>query len=253
MNKKYVDPNKRHYFDKLRPAQYKDVFANLGKTHKITMWEKGNEDAIEEMTFVRYDFELKRFFLAYQTSFFNKLKGCSLEDKIIGFRFNIDRYQYFSVSKLGYDREEGQYYFDIIEDVYIAQQRKNYRLNADRGITIELVIGHHVLRCNDISAGGTSILVPDAIDENFAEGQEYKGCPLTFNDKTYVIDKIKLVKRFKNEDSERTGAVFYGVQFMAFDPAAEEALALQINNEARAKEIRKKMAEMKGQKAEGQK
>lgn len=248
MNNK-ADPNKKHYFDKIEINDLSDVLSNMPKSHILSLWEKGkNEEIIEEFGFVSYDSSLKRIFLEYNKGLLSKLKGSSLEEKSIGFRFNLDRLQYFSVSKLFYDKDKGLYFFDITSDVYLAQQRKNYRLNSDGNINIELVIGHHVLRCLDISAGGTSILVPSQLFSQFNEGQEYENCPLTFNDDTYVIDKIKLVKKFETDDAKEAGAVCYGIQFVKFEPAAEESLALKINSEARAKEIRKKMAEFNARK-----
>jgi c-di-GMP-binding flagellar brake protein YcgR len=116
---------------------------------------------------------------------------------------------------------------------------------ANQYNSIQFKIEDSVFEALDISAGGTSIVVPEEQQSQYPKGRIFEDCTLRFNKKNFTIKNARIAGAWerKDNDGELLPEIKLGIAFEDLPPDVEEALFKHINTEARLEEVRKKMAQ----------
>jgi hypothetical protein len=238
---KQYDPNKKYYFETVKPDQLSELMNAFQKSNAfVELWLKGNEDRAEAFDIIEVDSKLSRLYLKLQGNFLARFSGSLLLDQEILLKVTVDSLIYFTSGVFQEDEEKKLPYFDFKQTIYISQQRQNYRLTADKNNSIQLKIDDRIFDGLDISAGGSSFLIPESIETEFPMGHIFKNVILRFNNKNFNIMEVKVAKTWINCDRKGpTGEVKVGLQFIKFSEKIEPELFKHINTEARAEEMRK--------------
>ncbi len=239
------DPNKKHYFDEVALQEMKDLMPTLIESKaEVNIWEQGKHEDVEFYKCTSGDEESMQLFLENQGGFLSKLTGSSLKDKDVFIKFTIGKMQYFTTSLLQQDETSKDYILTFDRKVYKSQQRSNYRLMFSSSVTIQFKIDDEVFDGLDISAGGTSIEVPESEADRFAKDKEFSECQLRLNTFKTDIAQCKVAGSWVAKDSlgQPNGNIKLGIAFLNVDKKTEEKLFQEINSEARAEEMRKMMA-----------
>lgn len=244
------DPNKKHYFSPVPKEEVSSAMSKMVEEKSIVrIWFQGkSEKEVEEFDCVKFDDSSFTLFLKMKGGLLSKFSSSKLIDKDIFVKVGEGKFQYFTTSILRQNKEDKTYYVKLSRDVYKTQQRSNYRLMANSFNKIQLKIDDdRVLDGLDISAGGTSFLIPEDDLEAFPKEHYFNDCTLKFNRLSFKIPKVRVAGHWENKDSlgEYTGQYKVGVAFEGLTSETEEALFKHINGEARAEEMRKKLQEMK--------
>lgn len=244
---KQKDPNKKHYFDKVSKEEQVGAFETMNKAGvEVTVWCKGeNEDQAENFEILTYDKDNGLFKLESKGGFLQKLTGSPHANKDILVKIPFNKVHYFTSTHLYYDKITKEYSFKLEETVYISRQRSNYRLMANQYNKIQFKIDDAVFDALDISAGGTSIVVPEEQKDQYPKGQIFEDCTLRFNRENFNIKNARIAGAWerKNKDGDLLPEVKLGIAFENLPADVEEALFKHINSEARLEEVRKKMAQ----------
>lgn len=239
-----TDANKKHYFTTIPKAETISFLSRATDDERIvSLWQKGQtQDDVEEYRFVRFDEKNMAIILEPMGGFLSKLAGTDLLYKEVFFKINFETINIFSYSTLK-KNDSGKYELRILNDVYKSQKRSNYRLLAGRHVTLQFKIQDVVYDALDISAGGTSIMVDTIKKDLFAKNSVHKDCRLRINRAQFDIPFVKIVGQWEqfHRDGNPTGQMKLGIAFTDLPERTEEELFKEINSEARAEEIRKKM------------
>lgn len=239
------DPNKKHYFDQLPLAEAKELVPMLIEAGaEVNIWEQGKHEDVEFYKCNGGDGDALKLFLENQGGFLSKLTGSSLKDKDVFIKITHAKFQYFTTSLLEQDNTTKNYILTFDRDIFKSQQRSNYRLMASSNVTIQFKMDDEVFDGLDISAGGTSIEVPESEAERFAKDKTFTECQLRLNSFKTDISQCKVAGSWVAKDSlgQPNGNVKLGIAFIEVDKKSEEKLFQEINSEARAEEMRKMMA-----------
>ncbi|MFT6070913.1 MAG: c-di-GMP-binding flagellar brake protein YcgR [Bacteriovoracaceae bacterium] len=239
------DPNKKHYFDEVPLQEMKNLMPTLiDSKAEVNIWEQGKHEDVEFYKCTSGDEEGLKLFLENQGGFLSKLTGSSLKDKDVFIKITIGKMQYFTTSLLQQDETSKDYILTFDRKVFKSQQRSNYRLMCSSSVTIQFKIDDEVFDGLDISAGGTSIEVPESEAERFAKDKEFTECQLRLNSFKTDIAQCKIAGSWVAKDSlgQPNGNIKLGIAFLNVDKKTEEKLFQEINSEARAEEMRKMMA-----------
>lgn len=239
------DPNKKHYFDQVpkeEVAAWVPELIEVGA--EVNIWEKGKHEDVEFYKTNGGDGENLKIFLENQGGFLSKLTGSSLKDKEVFIKIVLGKFQYFSTSVLEQDESSKAYILTFDRDVFKSQQRSNYRLMASANVTIQFKVDDEVFDGLDISAGGTSIEVPESEADRFEKGKEFSDCMVRLNTFKTEIAGCKIAGSWVAKDSlgQPNGNIKLGIAFLNVNKKTEEKLFQEINSEARAEEMRKMMA-----------
>lgn len=252
MNTK-VDPNKKHYFTRLKGDALASTLQQV-KTESpiITIWMKGFENRSEEFKILEIGNSNgnTKLILDRQCSLINKLTKPFFLNKDVFVKFKTEKFQYFTTSILKFDEESLFFSIEILDDFFKGQQRKDYRLQANQLNTICITINETTFACLDISAGGTSFIIKKEMEEQFSKGKEFSKVKLYFNKKNFFIPLIKVCGVWDLKESEKNtipeelkNGVKLGIQFLKMPPETDEELCKHVNTESRAEEVWKLLRE----------
>lgn len=242
-----VDPNKRYYFSPVANEEIDEILNQLlEQKSKIVIWEKGKgEEEIETYTPVGYEKNEKKLSLKIEGSFLFKLAGSSLINKNILIKTELERLYFFTSGMLRFDDKTANYYIVLNEQLLRSQRRSNYRIEASKNNTINITIEKKTYSGLDISAGGSSFIIDNSIDDHFEKGKQFEKCKVSFNQVDYKIPVIEVAGVWELERSSDKKTVLkskIGIKFLDMPLPMEEALSRQINQEARKEEIRKSIS-----------
>lgn len=245
------DANKKYYFTQIFQDEVESFLSRAVKDQAVaTIWQKGQEkDDVEEFTVKSFTKERMTLTLDFNASILSKLAGAKNKDKKVLIKITYGPVYIFSNSTLVKDPNSDFYFIEMNNDVFKSQQRSNYRLNANRYIKIQFKIDNEVFDALDISAGGTSFIVPIEMKERFAKGKSFENCVIRFANTNFELPIVKIAGTWDHEYKDAEGNIVQGlklgVAFSELPKNIEENLFLQINLEARGEEIRKKALEKK--------
>lgn len=246
------DANKKYYFS-TASAQEKISFLSGACTDKLSaeVWKKGQDkDQVEEFEIISYDKLTHRLSLKFNGGLLSKLTGSKNRDQDVLLKISYGPIYIFTSTILKLDTAKDEYYAIINQDIYKSQQRTNYRLMANKFVKIQFKISQVVHDALDISAGGTSFLVPASEIEKFKKGAIHEDCIIRLANFNYNIPQAKIAGFWEQEFHDAQGNIVegykIGIAFVDLPKKTEEELFLSINTEARGEEIRKKSLEKKG-------
>jgi hypothetical protein len=244
------DPNKKHYFAEVDPAEYAEI-CNKAIQEKIEVlaWEQGKSDKdVEKYTINSFAADKYQVTLESAGGFLSKLSSSKLVDKDIFIKIGSGKFQFFTTTIFTQNEETKEYQFLLNRSVFKTLQRQNYRLMASQHIRIQFRIDEDTLHNGlDISAGGTAFIINKEDEERYQKGTVFKDCKLGLNNAKFDIPTVKVAGSWPVKDIEGnvTDEVKVGVAFEDISDDTEEEMFKAINGEARAEEMRKKMLEKK--------
>lgn len=243
---KNIDPNKKHYFSSIEEADL-SFMADLAMKEKmpVKVWAQGKDKEAEEYEPASFDAKTKTLFLKSKSGgLMSLLSNSKLVDKEVFIKVGKEKFQWFSVTQLKYNKESKIYHVTFSHEVYRSQQRSNYRLPASSTIVIQFKIGDEVFDGLDISAGGISFAIPGDDKDKFQKDMRFENCILLFNRKKFEIPASRVAgiwdHKMRNNDAK---FLKIGIAFEKLSDSQEEELFKHINSEARAEEMRKQIAE----------
>jgi len=237
------DPNKRHYFKKVKPGEVDAVFQGLAAEYlNITVWIKGKEDKSESFKIKDYCPKQKKLSFTHKGGVLKSIFNSSLLNLKILFKISMGRQHYFGSSHLSKEKHGPEYFILVGQEVFCGQQRSNYRLEASDKVKIQFKIGSIVFDGLDISAGGLSLLASAEHHDLLFENSIFKNCLLRLAKTNYDIPLAKKSSFAKEEcsDDDNEYQIKVGFKFVDLPKDVEEKLFKAINSEARGEEIRKK-------------
>jgi hypothetical protein len=246
MNKK-TDPNTKHYFQitnekELALAIQENLVAKAEL--KLTLWEKGEEEKdAENYTISGFDAQKKILNISSTGKLLATITGSSKTGKMILLKIPINnKTNFFTGGLLQYHKETLSYSVHIEQDIFISQQRSNFRLNANNVIQIQFKLNSIVYDAIDISVGGTSFKVKKANLEKFAKGQIFEDCTLRFDRKNYHIPKVLISSLLPilDDSGKPTDDIKIGIAFKDLNSNMADELNVKIQVEARGDEMKKK-------------
>jgi hypothetical protein len=246
MNKKN-DPNTKHYFQitnekELAAAIQENLRAKAEL--KLTLWEKGEEEKDAEIYSISGFDALKKFLKITPTGkLLTTITGSPKTGKLILVKIPINnKTNFFTGGPLQYHRETLSYSVHIEQDIFISQQRSNFRLNANNVIQIQFKLNNIVYDAMDISVGGTSFKIANTNLDEFAKGQIFDDCTLRFDRKNYHIPKaiISSLMPILDDSGKPTDDIKIGIAFKDLHSNVVDELNIKIQVEARGDEMKKK-------------
>lgn len=244
-----TDANKKHYFSEL---ESKDLVEIIGKSIEdnveIKLWQEGKSETDVE-TYVAKDIvkENLNITLEPQGGLLSKLFSSKLLGKNVFVKIGGGKFQFFGTASFSQDSKK-EYKLKFTSNLFKTQQRSNYRLQASHQVRIQFRINENTVHdCLDVSAGGTSFVIPNTLLEYYPKDREFSECRVGVNSFVMDIPGAKIVGQWpyqdrNNEDAEETKI---GIAFTNMGKNDEEELFKAINSEARAEEMRKKLQKMK--------
>jgi hypothetical protein len=246
MNKK-VDPNTKHYFQiasEMELAEALHSKFNGKKDLQITVWEKGEEEKDAEIYhLIEFDSSKKILTINPTGKLITNILGSSKTGKIILLKIPIDsKTNYFTGGILSFNRENLSYSVQIQQDIFISQQRSNFRITANNVIQIQFKIDNIVYDALDLSIGGTSFQIAVANEHGFTKGQIFEDCTLRFDRKNYHIPKARIssLMPILDDAGKATFQLKVGIAFLDLHQKISEELNIKIGIEARGDEMTKK-------------
>ncbi|MAF78338.1 MAG: hypothetical protein CME63_10055 [Halobacteriovoraceae bacterium] len=244
------DPNKRHYFTEVPANEALEVLRKaIQDKVEVKIWEEGkSEEEVETYLAVQVDEKTLLTNLEHQGGLLSKLFTSKLVGKQVFLKIGSGKFQFFSTADFKQDKSTKSYQFKLTSPLFKTQQRSNYRLQASSQVRIQFRVSEEVLHdALDISAGGTSFIIPKEEQDSYAKGTNFTGCRLGLNSHKFDIPTATVVGQWpaeapKGSDEE---LVKIGISFTGLSKDAEEELFKVINSEARAEEMRKAIMERK--------
>ena len=177
------DPNKRHYFTEVPGNEALEVLRKaIADKVEIKVWEEGkSEEEVETYLALEVDPKTLETSLEHQGGLLSKLFTSKLVGKSIFIKIGSGKFQFFSTAKLSQNNKSKHYVFNLSAPLFKTQQRSNYRLHASSQVRIQFRLSEEILHdALDISAGGTSFIVPKEEQDTYSKGTSFKGCRLIF-------------------------------------------------------------------------
>ncbi|MBT3584563.1 MAG: PilZ domain-containing protein [Halobacteriovoraceae bacterium] len=239
-----VNANKMHYFETLKKEDRDEVIQKeVDSKTPFICWLKGKEKKAETFEPSHYEIASSTIYLEAKGGMLKSITGSSLKDKDVLVKIPSKDLIYFTTGPFKYDKESKKYYLQLKHDFYISQQRRDYRLNCNSFIKLQLKVDDEVFEVMDVSAGGASYSAGNDNLTRFEVGKEFKICRLRINRFQCDIPLVKVVKCWpiKDDKGEPSGDTAFAVSFSGLDKKTDEELCREINGEARADEIRRKV------------
>ncbi|MGZ3788291.1 MAG: hypothetical protein ACXVLQ_07190 [Bacteriovorax sp.] len=241
------DPNKRHYFQEVTPAEFTEsilMHCKLEGALPLTVWEKGEpEEQAELYTAIDYYSGPKIIKLKPTGKLVTKITGSLKAGKQVLVKVPIeDKINYFTGGRLKFHPEDLTYSLEIQQDIFRSQQRGNFRLSASEVIPIQFKIDEQVFDALDISTGGTSFIIDQSDSQRFPKGKLFKECTLRFDRKNYYVPlaQIAIQIPLADETGRPNGRIKVGISFKELPRKTEDELYIKISTEARGEEMKKK-------------
>ena len=246
MNKK-TDPNTKHYFQITTASDLSQILHQKIDNKKeilLQLWEKGQEEKDSETYEIYgFDFVTKVLKLKPIGKFLSTITGSVKTGKQILLKIPIDdKTNYFTGGLLQFHKENLSYSVQIQQDIFISQQRSNFRLNANNVIQIQFKMNNIVYDALDLSIGGTSFKISTINDEQLKKNEIFKECILRFDRKNYLIPEAKIssISPIIDEDGKKTDFIKIGIAFLNLNQKIAEELNVKISVEARGEEMKLK-------------
>jgi len=245
------DANKKYYFTQIDQDEAKSFLAKAVKDKQVAaIWQKGQDkDSVEEFEILSFEPAQMKLELNFKANLLAKIAGSKNRDAEVLVKITFGSLYIFTNSTLIFNKEKDNYSVLINRDIFKSQQRSNYRLMANRFIKIQFKVDNEVFDALDISAGGTSFIVPAQMKERFAKELTFQGCVLRLAGVNYTIPEVKIAGTWDSEYKDASGNIMEGIKigisFIDLPKKIEEDLFLSINTEARGVELRKKAAAAK--------
>lgn len=245
-NKK--DPNKKHYFQSATCEEFAEtmqMFCSLDKPFPLTVWEKGEDEQKAELYIAtEYHSSSKIIKMKPTGKLATKIMGSQKAAKEVLVKIPIEnRINYFTGGNFKFHPEDLSYSLEINQEIFMSQQRENFRLNASASIPIQFKINEQVFAALDISTGGTSFAIDEDNKSSFPKGSVHKECTLRFDRKNYYVPLAKVAALLPLTDEEGNkidGKIKVGIAFKDLPKKTEEELYIKISTEARGEEMKKK-------------
>jgi hypothetical protein len=243
INKK-KDPNERHYFTEVSAKETSEVFKMAIEDQiEFKIWEEGkSEDEIENFIPKSYDPKNHIIYLTAHRSILSKFFNSKLVGKSVFLKIGSGKFQFFSTGHFSQKPGTKEYLFTFTSPLFKTQQRSNYRLMRNPYVKIQFRVSEKLLfEALDISAGGTSFLVPKDDEILYAKGTEFTNCRLGLNQYKFDIPKARVMGQWPLDIQpfDDVDMIKIGIGFIDLSKAVEEELFKIINSEARATEMRK--------------
>jgi hypothetical protein len=246
MNKK-VDPNTKHYFQITSEKYLSQVLREkLEKKNEIlaTVWEKGQDEKEAEIYTVRsFISDTKNLSLKPTGQLLKTLTGSQKTGKQVLVKIPIDsKTNYFSGGILLFEREHLSYSIQLLQEIFVSQQRSNFRLNANNVIQIQFKMNNKVYDALDISIGGTSIKINKTNSEQLSKDNIFEDCILRFDRTNYHIPKARVssIMPILDDNGQETDHLKIGLAFLELSESISDELNVKITVEARGDEMKKK-------------
>lgn len=246
MNKK-VDPNTKHYFQVTSEKELAEVLSNKLLKHvevEITVWEKGEDEKNAEIYLLKnFSAQTKTFNISPTGKLITTITGSVKTGKHILLKIPVDdKTNYFTGGILNFHKENLSYSIQINNEIFLSQQRSNFRLNASNVIQIQFKINQIVFHALDLSIGGTSFEIADTDLDQFTKGQIFEECALRFDRKNYHIPKAQVASLMPvlDENGKKTNKFKVGIAFIDLHHKVKDELHVKISVEARGDEMKKK-------------
>ena len=242
------DPNKKYYFTSVRSSEERiSVVQKFHQGQSFILWERGRKKGpVEEFSFEKSEQSSSlTVYLSPKGNFFHRLLGSKLVGKEVFFWTEIRSLRYFSFSVLEARTSSsdplGAPFYLKFDDLYVAQKRKNYRLDVSDGEE-QVFLGWkgELFPVKDISVGGLSIFLSEKRFCLFEGYKEISGVFLSFRGEEFPITRIRVLKVLRR--SGPVDGVEVRIKFEGIDHEVEEKLVRQILEEAQAREILKSMS-----------
>ncbi len=239
------DPNQKHYFSQLDPKLFDQTMKEITQSnHEIEIWQKGkDEEKTEKFQIIKYVPAAKKFLIQPSGSIWNKLKPSDLTNQEVLIKMSVQSVKYLTNSVLKLDLKNVEYFIEIKNTIFIAQQRRGFRLSASKYVKLRLTINNQFFDCLDVSIGGASFWAKEEARQEFPANFIFKDVTLEINRKKFNIPRIQILKILHTgEDTAmaiRPGMIKIAIKFPELPIATEEALCLALNDEARSEEIRR--------------
>tara|TARA_B100000925_G_C22009718_1_gene475648 strand:+ start:4983 stop:5783 length:801 start_codon:yes stop_codon:yes gene_type:complete len=238
-----IDPNKRYYFRKLDLLERKKFFKKLKiKKGSLSLWSKGyDESDLENFSITKVSDNESTLFLEKKSKFLKKFFRSLLSDSDVLVKVTEGRKFYFFEAHLKH-KNKNQYELTSSEDIYVSQQRKNYRLSSGAFVKIKVQVDNKLFSGSDISAGGCAFIIPKELEEIFDMTSLLSSLKVSLNRQIFEVPKARITKKTDVILKEVPDKEFFkvSIEFLKLPKATEEELRRVINNEARGLEIRHK-------------
>lgn len=248
---KTVDPNKKHYFDRVTKDELKSIGDQLAKEEaEVTVWIKGaSEDDVETFSCTGFTPESLTFDIEQKKSgLFSKLLKSNKIDKEVFVKIENFKSYIFATTVLNYDKDKKHYTITLKTQIYKTLQRQNYRLSADSQNTIQIKLSEGVIYDGlDISAGGMSFMIPATRIDEYQKDKVFNNSTVRFNRERFNIEETKVAGLWPIGRSINEEVDFYkvGLAFSKMSLIVEESLFKHINSIARVQEMTKALSEKK--------
>lgn len=245
------DPNKKHYFQVASHEEFAEsmlMHCTLESSPPLTIWEKGeDEEAAEIYEAIEYYPNPKIIKLRPTGKLMTKITGSTKSGKQVLVKIPVEeKINYFTGGRLKFNQEDLTYTVEIQQDIYKAQARGNFRLQASDVIPIQFKIDEQVFDALDISVSGTSFIIDPAESERFVKGKLFTECTLRFDRKNYHVPIAQIAVQIPLAD----GRLKIGIAFKDLPRKTEDELYIKISTEARGEEMKKKFDTILSKKAE---
>jgi hypothetical protein len=246
MNNK-TDPNTKHYFQIAQVKEFSDTIHEKlfnAKELKLTLWEKGEDENVAEFYQVtEFDLAEKTIHMAPSGKLLQQIVGSSKIGKEILAKISVDsKTHYFTGGVLIFHKERVTYSLKINQEIFISQQRSNFRLNSNNVIQIKFKIEDEVFHALDLSIGGTSFNITQEESAHYPKGKVFEECVLRFDRKNYHIPKavVASLQPVLDEAGKKTSQIKVGIAFKDLHHKVADELHVKITVEARGEEMKKK-------------
>lgn len=247
-----TDANKKHYFSMISDrGKMGDILKSMADQEvEVVLWKQGQKPEEAEKFQLQSYVDGHKILTIKGKGLLTKFVASSLcKEETVLFKACLDRFQYFGSGKLEFDKNTTSHNFHLTGNLFISQQRTNYRLQASKNVRIQFKIDEEVFEGLDISAGGTSFIANPSDQERFAKGKFFENCVLRVGKVDFTIPQVKVAGTWPVKDNEdnMTG-LGLGIQFLNLPSQLDEDLCRHINSEARAEEILKSLEAEKSKK-----
>lgn len=237
------EDNKKFYFTPIRSEDRLIALKDLAlKKETLTLWKKGDEKKSDQFEIIELNESTGTFTLQRkESSFLERIATqdapFAMGDELVLFKSPLKRFQYFSSGRIRFDEPKKLYFLKVDHDMYRAEQRQDFRLDANEFNTIQFVVEERIYRAVDASAGGTCIGIMSQEKGLFIKDTLFPNCHLSINGKRFKIAEAKVVKVWEadimNNEKRMVKGYKVGLQFSGMNEKEREDLCRHVIGEAR--------------------
>ncbi|MGB0452365.1 MAG: hypothetical protein ACPGJV_01520 [Bacteriovoracaceae bacterium] len=236
------DPNKKHYFTPIETdEEVSRHFSKFKSGQKFTLREEAEREELEEIfTFKSYAASANKIFLnSTTTGLLSLVKKSSFINKTVYVMTDNSQFKFLTIGLLKFNKDQSLYELIIKGKIWLAQQRKDYRLTIEPGLDVKLNWNDYIIPVIDISAGGISLKAQGISADALSRQKKIKSAIIHFGNQKLPITEMEVKNTWPDDTDPHGHTHFFGLRFNSIQPQVEENLATLINSEARGREIRK--------------